>query len=97
MNSLANSLSQTPGSERLPQAEAWAKKAIAVIDSAKASERDPEVIGQCEAVLLAALFNMGSLREVGRRSGLWRVSLTLSYCADGRCIGGGQGVVQIKP
>lgn len=64
MNSLANSLSQTPGSERASQAETWVKKAIAVIDSAKASERDPEVIGQCEAVLVAALFNMGSLREV---------------------------------
>ncbi|KAH8087148.1 hypothetical protein BXZ70DRAFT_541465 [Cristinia sonorae] len=68
MNSLASSLAQastTP--ERLPKAEAWAKKAIAVVTSVRSSsvQEDPEVLGQCDAVLVAALFNMGSLKESG--------------------------------
>jgi len=66
MNSLASSLAQaaSPSPERLSQAETWAKKAIAVVDAAKASEKDSEVLQQCNGVLVAALFNMGSLKEM---------------------------------
>lgn len=66
MNGLADSLllgSPTP--ERRTQAEAWVKKAIAVIDDTRNNNRqDPEGTAHCELVLAAALFNLGSMREV---------------------------------
>ena len=66
MNSLASSLSRTADSARLSQAETWVQKAIAVINTAKDSEREPEVLNYCDSVLVATLFNMGSLKEVRR-------------------------------
>ncbi len=67
MNSLADTLligSPTP--ERREQAEAWLNKALDIIEDAKTSSKgDAKAIGHCELVLAAALFNLGSLREVG--------------------------------
>lgn len=66
MNSLADSLLiGTPTPERRQQAEAWVKKALAVIEATKASTKEkPEAFEHCELVLAAALFNHGSMREV---------------------------------
>lgn len=67
MNSLADALVNGPtGRDRRSQAEAWVQKALDVIKSAKANAKsDDPAVGECESVLVAALFNMGSLREVG--------------------------------
>lgn len=65
MNSLANTLligEPTPG--RREQAEAWVKKALAVIEDAKSTASEPDEAAHCELVLAAALFNHGSLLEV---------------------------------
>lgn len=66
MNSLANALVQgSSGRDRRSQAETWVQKALEVIKSTKASAKsDDPAIGECEGLLVAALFNMGSLREV---------------------------------
>ncbi|CAL1699611.1 unnamed protein product [Somion occarium] len=67
MNSLADSLTQeAPTPDRRKQAEVWIRKALAVIQEAKAAARadDANALQQCEHTLAAALFNLGSLREM---------------------------------
>lgn len=67
MNSLAASLAaqeSTPKSARISQGEKWAEKAIALVNAAKTSTLETDVSSYCDAVLVAALFNMGSLKEV---------------------------------
>ncbi|TCD67416.1 hypothetical protein EIP91_012388 [Steccherinum ochraceum] len=71
MNSLAASLAaqeSTSAAARISQSEKWAEKAIALVNSAKSSNLDAEVSSYCDAVLVAALFNMGSLKEMNGES-----------------------------
>lgn len=81
MNSLADSLllgSPTP--EKRVRAETWIRKAIAVVnDTKRDNKRDPEAISHCELVLAAALFNLGSMREVCSIDNLSLCSTKLRY------------------
>ncbi|KAF7789671.1 hypothetical protein EIP86_000617 [Pleurotus ostreatoroseus] len=66
MNSLANTLLLgQPTPQVREQAEAWVRKALAVIAAAKdQSKAEPDEAAHCDLVLAAALFNHGSLREM---------------------------------
>lgn len=66
MNNLSDLIMRgAPTPERLHQAEAWAKQALAIIQKTKAtSSGHPERTLTCEHALAAVLFNLGSLREV---------------------------------
>ena len=83
MNSLANTLLLgQPTPQVREQAEAWVRKALAVIAAAKdQSKAEPDEAAHCDLVLAAALFNHGSLREV--RESLMVNTATLSTITDG--------------
>lgn len=83
MNNLANLLIiPTPTQETLPQAQAWASKALTVVRLARAErgERSSEEQGECDSALATILFNMGMLSEVN-------FFFFPSLCIDSRLIG----------
>lgn len=65
MNSLASSLAYATNiPDHLSQAEKWADKAIELIKSVQSVEPDAETVHVCDLILVAALFNKGSIKEV---------------------------------
>lgn len=62
MTSLSELLMRTPTPEKLHQSEAWASKALGLIEKTQKQAKGTESI--CEQALAVALFNLGSIREV---------------------------------
>lgn len=65
MNNLSELIVRgTPTPEKLHQSEAWAKKALDIIESTKRNTKDTDKLSICELALAAVYFNLGSLREM---------------------------------
>ncbi|KAL4071463.1 hypothetical protein V8B97DRAFT_476544 [Scleroderma yunnanense] len=96
---------QPPTPEIRHQAEAWARKALAVIERAEkmplprkgwfSSSDEADVRGTCDQVLGVVLFNIGMLREMDsdRSAALALFDRSLKQCAK---VGLDEGVLQAK-
>ncbi|KAJ7439319.1 hypothetical protein FB451DRAFT_1302131 [Mycena latifolia] len=62
MNNIAELVIRHPTAERQKYAEAWAQKALSVLQATRKNTKEP--ISTCEQALSVALFNAGMLREL---------------------------------